>query len=113
MLRQIIRFGGICLAVVLTACGYSSPAAVEKKIAAEIPVGSEKNKVVAFLDSNEFEHSGRFRPELYYDKNRTIWASAPQKKYGVFVTGKIHITFKFDQQDQLVSYRVEEVLTGP
>ena len=100
-------------AAALGGCGYSSPAAVEKQLAAEIPVGSDKDKVIAFLDANEFEHSGRYRPELYYDKNRTISASAPQKKYGLLVTGKIYVTFTFDQQDRLVSYRAEEVLTGP
>lgn len=112
MMRELLRTILIAAAGVLIISCTPTIDQIESQIKKEIPIGSSKTQVIAFLESHSYEHSAYYKPELYYEKNKTINASTPRKSYGILTEGKIYMTLMFDQNDKLVNYKVEEILTG-
>ena len=96
-----------------SACHAATTADVEAWIKKDLPIGSSKEQVISVLDARGIEHSGRYKPELYYDKNKTISAALRDTKKGALVTSGVFIEFRFDAADKLLSYSVKELLTGP
>ncbi len=111
MREHLVKIVFVVVSILITGC-TPTVGQIESQIKKEIPTGSTKTQVIAFLDSHGYEHSAYYKPELYYDKNKTINASVPKKSYGILTEGKIHITLVFDNNDKLASYKVEEILTG-
>jgi hypothetical protein len=95
-----------------SACQKLTEAEVERWINEETPVGSTKEHVISALDERDVEHSGRYKPKLYYEKNRTISAAFRGSSWGILVTGDIIVEYKFNSKDQLEAYSVKEILTG-
>lgn len=111
MRSTLVKILSVVVCVLITSCG-PTVAQVESQIKTEIPIGSTKAQVIAFLDAHGYDHSANYKPELYYNRTKTINASVPKKSYGVLTEGKIYITLVFDNKDKLASYKVEEVFTG-
>ncbi|MFC1771940.1 hypothetical protein ACFL3A_01155 [Pseudomonadota bacterium] len=79
-------------------------------IEADIPIGATKDEVIAFCEKRNIDHSAYYRPELNYEKTRTISASV-KSKYTFLLESGVYITFEFDGSDRLESYEVDEVFT--
>jgi hypothetical protein len=109
--NDLVKTLFFAISVLITSCA-PTVGQIESQIKKEIPIGSTKAQVVAYLDSHGYEHSANYKPELYYNKTKTINASVPKKSYGILTEGKIHLTLAFDNNDKLASYKVEEILTG-
>jgi len=111
MRDHLVKTLFVAMSVLITSCA-PTVGQIESQIKKGIPIGSTKDQVVTFLDSRGYEHSANYKPELYYNKTKTINASVPKKSYGILTEGKIHITLVFDNNDKLASYKIEEILTG-
>lgn len=111
MRDHLVKILFVAIGVLVIGCA-PTVSQIESQIKKEIPTGSTKAQVVAFLDSHGYEHSANYKPELYYNKTKTINASVPKKSYGILTEGKIHITLVFDNDNKLANYKVEEILTG-
>lgn len=86
-----------------------SRAQIEAALQKEVPAGSSRADVVAFLDKGKVEHSGH-RSDGPPD---TILAIYRNVEGGTATVEKaIQITFKFND-DKLAEYSVSEKLTGP
>jgi hypothetical protein len=109
--NDLVKTLFFAISVLITSCA-PTVGQIESQIKKEIPVGSTKAQAVTFLDSHGYKHSANYKPELYYNKTKTINASVPKKSYGILTEGKIHLTLAFDNNDKLASYKVEEILTG-
>lgn len=57
----------IFIGVICTAC-MPPISDIETEIKTNIPIGSSKEKVVAYLESHGYEHSANDRPDIYYNK---------------------------------------------
>jgi hypothetical protein len=119
MKRTLIKRAGVTLglvAILLTGVflvvDYANVTEreVSSWIEADIPVGVTKDEVIAFLEKRNIDHSAYYRPELNYEKTRTISASV-KSKYTFLVESGVYITFEFDGSDRLESYEVQEVFT--
>lgn len=92
---------------------------IEAAIKRESPLGSTKTEVIAFLDKNRIGHSDLLvangRTSEYQDDEvkRLINASIPKVKHTFFAEWGIFMSFRFDESDRLVDYRVRWVGTGP
>ncbi|MFV1983653.1 MAG: hypothetical protein ACC657_08965 [Thiohalomonadales bacterium] len=110
MIKSILHIIILINLLFLSGCGRSIND-VEEMFNNELPVGTHKNVVVAFLDSQNISHSENYKSKLYYDKHKEFNASIP-KEFPWFLKGGIYITFKFDENDILLKTTIEEVLTG-
>ena len=109
-----VRRGFLVVALLICgACPAATPEEVEAWIKKEIPVGSSKDQVVSALEARGIEHSAGYKPELYYNKNKTISAAIRDTTKGVLVTGGVFMEFRFDANDKLRSFSVKEQFTGP
>ena len=102
----------LLLFVNIQACNAETPEEIKAWINQEIPIGSSKTHVVEKLEEKKINHSANYKPELYYNKTKTFNASIQNTKKGVLTKGGIYMEFKFDENEKLVSYKVEEVFTG-
>jgi len=82
---------------------------VRSWIAADLPLGSTKEEVIAFCERRGMTHSGYYKPELYYAKSRSISASIPIRDF--WIKSGVYVTFQFDENDRLVGYDVRTVHT--
>lgn len=83
--------------------------AIDEMIKQNIPVGTERAKVVAFLDSKNIEHSGHARQNDYIVL-AILRERAPSPSS---VRKAVQIKFEFDQSKRLARYSLEEQFTGP
>jgi len=93
-------------------CNAQTAIEIETWIKQEIPLGSTKTFVVSKLEEKKIEHSANYKPELYYNKSKSFNASIPNTKKGVLTKGGIYMKFNFNEKDELVSFKVEEIFTG-
>lgn len=80
---------------------------IETMVQREIPLGSNKSQVIAFLDGRKIEHSG------YLETEKAVYAIIRNTSQGAIVKGAIKIEFYFDEQANLKNYTIKEVFTGP
>jgi hypothetical protein len=93
----IVLFLGICIHGVHRV----DPRKIERSIEEQLPSGSDKTKVIAFLDANHIAHSAY----LYHN----ISADIDRSTVGLF-PGRIYIEFRFDENDKLKTYRLHEIV---
>jgi hypothetical protein len=83
-----------------------------------LPLGSTASEVLEFLDARGSSNSGEVRgiqmSSDYPDELdlRLISASLPEKR-GLFYSSKVYMSFRFDNNNRLIDYRVGKDLTGP
>jgi hypothetical protein len=83
-----------------------TPKDVAASVRAALPKGSDKNKVLAFLDEKRIEHSD------YLPKERRIYAIERNTCRAPFVECSIDMTFSFDEVGVLQEATVKEGFTG-
>jgi hypothetical protein len=91
---------------------------LESAIASELPNGSSVDQVFAFLKARNIEHSQLIdqADQKHMGKNpdeKIVTAMIRDTQKGVFVSGNLSITFRFDKADKLVGSLVENINTGP
>ena len=77
-----------------------SVGALDQLITRELPVGSNKSQVLAFLDSRNLEHSDDGGEGKVYANIRYAASWPP------FTEKTIHMEFQFDASGRLVSHRI-------
>jgi hypothetical protein len=77
------------------------PRKLDRLIGQNLPPGTDKARVLEFLDSNHIGHSE------YLSDYRRIDANILRSTIGL-VNGQIHIEFKFDERGKLVGHRLSE-----
>jgi hypothetical protein len=92
----------------------TTPAQVEDDIKQHVPVGSPRERVVAYLDGKKIVHE-YYGADLY--KGTTNYncevALVRHTASSWLVTTDIQVIFRFDSASKLESYKVQEVHTGP
>ena len=79
---------------------------VESLVRQNVTVGASRDSVIAVLDANHIEHSGKRDP-------RSILAMVRPADDGAIVRRAFQIKFDFGQDDRLTKYEVIEKFTGP
>jgi len=85
----------------------------------DLPIGSDRSTVIAFLDSHRIGHSpymdANGNPHLAaaYGSNGRIDALIRDVKRGLLYRSSVSLVFLFDKEGKLVSYQIREVVTGP
>jgi hypothetical protein len=111
---QLLRFLAVCGLLSLSmlyGCNDEelNKQAVDDMIKHNVPVGTDKAKVVAFLDDKKIEHSGHTK-----QNEPVVLAIVRGKPSSSSIVRKaIQIRFDFDQANKLARYSVEEQFTGP
>lgn len=107
----------VIVGVFVGACRSVQPSAdeIRKQIVAELPVGSNKTQVVAFLDSRKATHSDiqdffELDQEGRRIKTRILTASIPRNTF--WTKSQVLMVFYFDGSDRLTKYDVKNVNTG-
>jgi hypothetical protein len=79
---------------------------LEREFTAEVPPGSAKEQVTAFLIRRHIEY--------HEEKSlRLITASVRDVEKNVLTTFGVFMKFQFDAADRLVSYEIKALGTGP
>jgi hypothetical protein len=85
----------------------------KKDIRDHLPVGSSRQEVSTFLDERKITHSHVGEIKGSPESSRTEMALIRDVSTVVLIRKDIQIVFRFDETDsKLVSYSVQEVLTG-
>lgn len=92
--------------------------ALKKEIKKNLPLGSTASQVIAFLDARGIDHSELATEDYLSDYPgetdlRLIRAAIPRVKQGPLVEWGIFMSFRFDEKDRLIDYKVKLVGTGP
>jgi hypothetical protein len=88
-------------------------ASIKNDLRSNLPVGSSRSKVVAYLDKRGIEHSHIASIKESPTNSHTEMAIIRGSRDNL-VRRDIQIIFKFDDADStLVSYSVREIFTGP
>ena len=85
---------------------YMTVREVRASLAAAIPDGADASRVLAILDSLHAEHSDLVRDSLVTANFGKSWRQG-------MISAEIFGTFYFDSQRPLLTYKVEEISTGP
>jgi hypothetical protein len=88
-------------------------ARVEKDIREHLPVGTSRTEVEAYLDQKRLPHwyTGESKQLPEYQHTETAMIGGTSRTW--LVRGDTQILFKFDNQDRLIDYKVQEIFTGP
>ena len=82
---------------------------VEALVKEDLPLGTSRERVVAFLEKHKVEHSGNSAGAV----PETIYAIYRNTEGGTSVVKKsVQLTLYF-KNEQLYSYDVKEMFTGP
>src|SRR5438309_3018503 len=107
--RQVGRGGLLASMALALACGHSPHVDIrqlDSSIRRELPTGTPKSAVVAFLDGHAVHHSES--PD-----KRTVFGLATEvhRWRWSWACGQIdaHFTFQFDEGDRLTNYQIREV----
>jgi hypothetical protein len=92
-------------------CAGPSANEVEQMLQKNIPIGTSKEEVVAFLDKEGISHSAGYQDGSYYAKSKQITASMKKGGWLLSSTG-IFIKLYFDADDKLTKIAVDETVTG-
>jgi hypothetical protein len=107
------------LALVLVALGgvywYAAesggtPKKVERMLRTELPVGSTRAQVEAWLDSHGFYHSRLV--ERDGRESKEVLAIIDPANVHLLWEGEIQISFYFDQDDLLIGHKLEQFTIG-
>lgn len=116
--RLVFNLCLVLLSLTFVSCASSQPTAEEmrKLIAAQLPIGSTKSEVTAFLDSKSIGHTDiqehfEFDEEHRWINTRIMTAGFPRKRFG-FETSRVLMVFYFDESDRLTKYDVKNVYTN-
>ena len=128
LLSNVLLFSLSALMLLGTSCGYRvTQDQLKQLIDSKLPQGSDKETVIAFLDSRKIEYSGYLHnpeKESDYQENKL-----DQEKYNIrhyivsiirdvknerfsLTSHSIQIYFYFDDQGRLVKYSIREILTS-
>jgi len=89
-------------------------ASVNKDIREHLPIGSSRLDVEAFLDQRQIGHTHIGELKDSPENRHTEIALIRGVSQSLLVRGDIQILFKFDETDsKLISYKIQEVFTGP
>jgi hypothetical protein len=85
---------------------------VKKELRREIPPGTKRSEVAAYLDAKAIPHShdGASEADEYQE---TEVALIRNSSNSFLIRGDIQIRFRFDESDKLTDYSVQEIFTGP
>jgi len=78
------------------------PRKLEQSISQSLPPGTDKSKVIDFLNSNHISHSE------YLSTYRRIDGNILKSTIGL-INGQIHIEFRFDEAGKLVGHELHEL----
>jgi hypothetical protein len=88
-------------------------AQVERDIREHLPVGTSRTEVEAYLDQKEVPHSYTRESKEFPEYQHIEAAMIRGTSRTWLVRGDTQILFKFDNQDRLIDYKVQEIFTGP
>jgi len=88
-------------------------AQVERDIREHLPIGTSRTEVEAFLDQKAMPHSYTAESKQFPEYEHTEAAMIRGTSRSWLVRGDTQILFKFDNQDRLIEYKVQEIFTGP
>jgi hypothetical protein len=88
----------------------ADPKAVERRLAAAVPLQSAPGQVLDYLNSQKIEHSEYLRDATH---GNSIKAMIPDKSKWTMVKTGYSVLFRFDSHDRLVGYEVRPAYTGP
>lgn len=101
----------IFVGIAIVACAGPSTTEIEQMLYRNIPIGTSKENVVAFLDKEGISHSADYQEGSYYAKSKQITASMKKRGWLLSTTG-IFIKLYFDADDKLTKITVDETVTG-
>src|SRR5215470_6076798 len=84
--------------------------ALDNTIKRELPVGTSKKAIVGFLQQHGVSYDNS-KDIKYYQGPVKIWGKVSQS-HGITTTD-FTLTFEFDENDRLVSYRMDKREVGP
>jgi hypothetical protein len=95
----------------ITLTGCQDPGVVERhlrqQIRQEIPIGSDKTQVIAFLRRNDIEDF------FYHEKTRTLYAKIRHvAAWRLAFETQIRLQFYFDENEKLIAYKAEQAVVG-
>jgi hypothetical protein len=93
--------------------GTADIAHFEKDIREHLPTGTSRTEVEAFLDQKAMPHSYTAESKQFPEYEHTEAAMIRGTSRSWLVRGDTQILFKFDNQDRLIEYKVQEIFTGP
>lgn len=88
----------------------ADPKAVERRLAAAVPLQSAPSQVLDYLDSHKIEHSEYLRDAT---QGNSIKAMIRAKSRWALVKTNYSVVFRFDGHDRLVGYEVDPAYVGP
>ena len=111
LVRSLVLLGAIVASAVYGAEGCSHGFDLDAAIRRELPPGTSRRQVVAYLERCGIRHhdSNEIR---YFKGPRTVWGLF-SKGAGIPMVRDTVLTFEFDPEDRLVSYSQREQLVGP
>lgn len=88
-------------------------AQVEKDIREHLPAGTSRTEVEAYLDLKGVPHSYTAESKEFPEYQHTEAAMIRGTSRTWLVRGDTQILFKFDSQDRLIDYKMQEIFAGP
>jgi hypothetical protein len=88
-------------------------AQVERDIREHLPIGTSRTEVEAYLDQKRLPHWYTAESKQFPEYEHTEAAMIRGTSRSWLVRGDTQILFKFDNQDRLIEYKVQEIFTGP
>ncbi len=85
----------------------------EKDIRERLPIGTPRTEVEAYLDQRAVPHSYTAESKEFPEYQHTEAAMIRGTSRTWLVRGDTQILFKFDNQDRLIDYKMQEINTGP
>jgi hypothetical protein len=107
------NLGTLCVISVMFMCCSSSQTdqkAIERRLAAAVPLQRTASQVLDFLTDEKIEHSDYLRDAIEGNSIRAIIRD--QSRWRPVKTN-YSIVFRFDSRDRLTGYDVRPVYTGP
>jgi len=86
---------------------------VEREIRDDLPKGTPRSQVEAYLDAKGIQHSYVDQSKEAPEYTRTEMAMIRGASRSWLVRGDIQILFKFDENGNLTSRSVRQINTGP
>ncbi len=97
----------------LCACtGSQNIDQLDQEIRQQLPVGATRHTVIQFLRSRNVP-SKDSNDIPYYKGPRKVWGTLPDRNKYTLIKSDVVLTFEFDQDDRLVSYKMGKQSVGP
>ena len=95
------------------AASGDSIATIETDLRANLPPGSPRAEVEAYLDKRAIQHSYVEKSTSMPKYSRTEFAMIGGSAKTQLIRGDIQILFNFDEHDRLTEFSVKEIYKGP